>query len=218
MNKTRSSLAIIMMISMSLFLMQCNNPRPASEVVVNDTGVKKIRALVTPFALAPGDPCLNTGLPNLWVEATNFGTLHGTVAFRFYINDECKLTLKGWEQPYNNSGPAITLETSTFSGVNLANSVYLGNLYIKASDVNAIQTRARDGGYSYIIFQPVIDRSPGSVGQLIYKVKFSVEAPMLKGVAKDSLFMMLDTSAIKFLSGGTAGGDIFLNPSPPRNE
>ena len=216
--KSRSRLTIIIMISISLILTRCNRPNTVTEVAAKkDTGINKVGSMATKFAFAQ-DACINPALPNLWVDATNFSTLRNNVAFRFFINDSCDITLKGWEQPYHNSGPAITLETSTNSGVSLTTSVFLGNLYLKADLVQQIQREVEAGSFNYIIFQPVIDRRPGSVGQVIYKVRYVSDPPTLKGISADSLRSLLDTSGVHFLSGTTGGGTYLLNPSPPRDE
>jgi hypothetical protein len=217
--KSRSSLAIIVMVSMSLFLIQCNNPNQAPNVAVRNDTIKKITGMAREMTELFNSPGVNTELPNLWAPAADFLALNGNVAFRFYIDNANDLTVHGWEQPYNNSGPAIFMQTSTLSGEILSNRVYLGNLYISASVVAQIKQLIQQGNYSTVIFQPVIDTRPGSVGQLIYKVKLASAIPQLKSaIPKDSLQAYTDTSAVQFLSGGTTNSGILLNPSPPRNE
>ena len=178
--------------------------------------VDKINTIAATLPVIATRAGVNSCLPNLWVETSEFEKVNGILAFRFYIDDANDLTVHGWEQPYNNNRPAIYMKTSTDSEVELTNTVYLGNLYISAVLTARIKQMIRDGDYVAVVFEPVIDTA--SQGQLTYKVILSRTLPALRvNTQTDSLRSLSISSAVQQQSGQTTDAGILLNPSPPRD-
>jgi hypothetical protein len=188
----------------TFFFLACDRPaKPVKEVIGPDITTVKAGMLSA-----------NEDLPILFVSVDELANLTGNITFRFYVDSAFDYTLHGWTPPYNNKPPEIKLQTAAWSGVKVAAGTYLGNLSIKASQVNQIVAWARSLNAAQIRFIPMIDSRPGSIGQVIYRLVPSTVNLVPRMMMADSMQNSTDTTGM----GVTTTIDNLLNPSPPRNE
>lgn len=187
------------------FFLACDRPaKPVKETIAPD--ITTVRA---------GMLSANEDLPVLFISVDELDRVRGNITFRFYVDSAFDLTLHGWKPPFNNNPPEVKLQTSAWSGVKMAPGSYLGNLYIKANQVNDVIAWARSLNATQIRFIPMIDTRAGSAGQIIYRlVPSTIVLRPRTMFSTDSMMNLIDTTG----SGVTTTIDNLLNPSPPRNE
>lgn len=182
-----------------------------------DRTAKPVKETIAPALseVREGMLSANEDLPVLFISVDELAKTNGNIVFRFYVDSANDLTLHGWIPPYDKTPPAVKLATSAWSGVKMSAGTYLGNLYIKANQVNDVVRWARSLNAAQIRFIPVIDNRQGSVGQIIYRlVPSTITLRPRTMFSTDSMQNMIDTTG----TGMITTIDNLLNPSPPRSE
>lgn len=189
---------------------------------VKDTS--KIREASIPTISGTGNCTMSAHLPVLWLETKDLlalfdpDTTKQRLIFRFYVDDRCDITLRGWRPPINGSLPVVDLKTSVLSGVEITTGNYLGNLILTKKMFKNIKEEVDQNGYQYIKFHPVIDSRSTSVGQVTYRYVLTDIQPRLRSsIPADSVGYLKDMTFFSLTDTTLLAGD-FLNPSPPRKD
>lgn len=204
MRSIRFITGIIFLTGMVLWIQACKNREK-----------EKLQTVPATTNVAPAMPSsgVNETLPVLFISVADFKKLNGIYIFRFFIDDAFDLSIKGWKKPANDTPPVVDLNTSVLSNVKLGAGEYLGNLYLKANDVEQIIKKA-DGKFLNVKFVPFIDTDGVSNGQITYKIYLTNQVfRNRKTIPADSLNMLMDMAY-----AGDQYTTYMLNPSPPRAE
>lgn len=170
---------------------------------------------VTALPLATG---VNETLPILYVDAQTIDNLQGKIIFRFFVDSENDLSIHGWRDNFDKNPPVLIPRATRLSNVKIAANTYMGNLYLDAQALNALQRQlgTGPGESAYLKFVPIIDNREGSVGQITYQLIPTNTLPVYRTTMRgnDSLLHMYDTTAAQ----PAVVDPTILNPSPPRKE
>lgn len=193
-----------------MVLVGCN---PPSTEAVTPTGLKDTPAVANVNMVLPKS--INDNLPILQIEVAELKKIGQQITFRFFVDNEQVMSIRGWTKPYNKKSEEVVMQIATPSGTRLGPGNYLGNLYLEKKDLLKIIDLAEARGHAYIRFVPYIDIRVGSVGQVTYRMETSPTLLRLwNSVPADSLFFLVDTTGL----AAPPSDDELLNPSPPRNE
>jgi hypothetical protein len=208
MRSNRFAAAMVILVGLVLSVHSCVTPEKKKNVIIEDNIPATVN-VSRPLTVSG----VNETLPVLFISVADFKKFNGNLIFRFFIDSALDLSLKGWKKPANNTPAIVNFNTSVLSNVKLGADEYLGNLYIKANDVDQIIKKA-DGKFLTLKFVPFIDTTNVSKGQITYKIILTNQLLRnRRAIPSDSLNMLMDMAFP--LDEDTK---YMLNPSPPRAE
>lgn len=179
--------------------------------------------LETPgIAVKPlGVKTVNEALRILYVDAAAIDTLNGRLTFRFYVDDENDMVIRGWRDNFDKNPPIVFPQPSALSNAKIISGSYLGNILLNANVLQAIKRKVGTGAgkFAFLKLVPEIDSRPGSEGQIIYKMFYTNKSPVFRTamLGNDSLLSIYDTIMAPPPTGDEDSG-FMLNPSPPRKD
>lgn len=179
--------------------------------------------LETPgFAVKPlGVKTVNEALRILYIDAAAIDTLNGRLTFRFYVDNENDMVIRGWKDNYDKNPPIVFPQPSALSNAKITSGSYLGNILLNANVLQQIKRKVGTdpGKFAFLKLIPVIDSRPGSEGEIIYKMIYTNKPPVFRTamLGNDSMLNIYDTIMAPPPPGDEDSG-FMLNPSPPRKD
>lgn len=175
-----------------------------------------------PLAPKPyGVKTVNEALRNLYIDAAAVDTLNGRLTFRFYVDQDNDMVIRGWKENFDKNPPIVFPQPAELSNAKIIEGSYIGNILLNANVLQSIKRKVGTGAgkYAFLKLVPELDTRAGSEGQIIYKLYYTNKSPRFRSamMGNDSLLSIYDTILAPPPTGDEDSG-FMLNPSPPRKE